>query len=57
MAERARRHGNEAAALRYHERARELEQRAQRVRNLVMAGWGAAEETPAQEPAATPEQG
>jgi len=58
MAERARRNGNESSALRFHARARELEGQAQQVRELVMAGWGAAEETPpAEETAATPDKG
>ena len=44
MADRARRHGMLSSAERYDERARELERQAQDVRNLVLAGVGAADE-------------
>jgi two-component system chemotaxis response regulator CheB len=44
MADRARRQRMSASADRYEERARELEQQAQQVRNLVLAGVGAANE-------------
>jgi two-component system chemotaxis response regulator CheB len=50
MAERARRHGMNAFADRYQGRATELDQHAQQVRSLVLAGVGAADE-PAEEPA------
>jgi len=45
MAERARRRRMNPSADRYEDRARELEQQAQEVRNLVLAGVGAATET------------
>jgi hypothetical protein len=51
LAERARSNGNDGSVRRYQERARELEHQAQQVRRLVMAAWGAAEETPAGEAA------
>jgi two-component system chemotaxis response regulator CheB len=44
MAERAGRQGMIATAERYHNRARELDAQAQQVRNLVLAGVGAAQE-------------
>jgi len=44
MAERASRRGMTASADRYQERARELEQHAQKVRTLLLAGVGAADE-------------
>jgi two-component system chemotaxis response regulator CheB len=50
MAERARRQGMKASADRYQGRATELDQQAQQVRSLVLAGVGAADE-PAEEPA------
>ncbi|HEY3162116.1 MAG TPA: chemotaxis protein CheB [Vicinamibacterales bacterium] len=49
MAERASRQGRASWAARCQDRARELEDQAQQVRNLVLAGAGAAEET--EEPA------
>jgi two-component system chemotaxis response regulator CheB len=45
MAERARRQRRPASAKRYEDRVRELEQQAQDVRNLVLAGVGDATET------------
>ena len=52
MADRSHRLGNLATAERYAERARELDAQAQEVRNLVLAGVGAAdEESTPQEPA------
>ena len=51
MAERARRNGRTTSAERFDERARELDEQAQQVRNLVLAGVGAAQEEIAEEPA------
>ena len=50
MAERAILNGNAVTAERYKKRARELDEQAQRVRNLVLGGVGSAEEE------ATPEE-
>ena len=49
MADRARRQGLASSADRYQDRAKELDEQAQQVRNLVLAGIGAAEEV--EEPA------
>ena len=51
MAERARRNGRTTSAERFQGRARELEEQAQQVRNLVLAGVGAAQEEMEEEPA------
>ena len=54
MAERASLRGHAAAAERYQHRARELDQQAQQVRNLVLTGVGAADEEST--PEETPEE-
>jgi len=55
MAERAMLNGNAVTAERYKKRARELDEQAQQVRNLVLGGVGSAEEeSTAEEP--TPEE-
>jgi two-component system chemotaxis response regulator CheB len=55
MAERAMLNGNAVTAERYKKRARELDEQAQQVRNLVIGGVGSAEEeSTAEEP--TPEE-
>ena len=54
MAERASLRGHDAAAERYQHRARELDQQAQQVRNLVLTGVGAADEEST--PEETPEE-
>ena len=56
MADRSHRQGNIATAERHADRARELDKQAQEIRNLVLAGVGAAEEEPAPEEPA-PEKG
>src|SRR5262249_51212936 len=55
MAERAMLNGNTRAAERYTRRARERDVQAGRVRNLVLAGVGSAEEEPTPEEP-TPEE-
>jgi len=55
MAERALLNGNTMTADRYQQRARELDEQASQVRNLVLAGVGAAEEESSSEEA-TPEE-
>ena len=54
MAERATRQGRTSFAARCRDRAQELDQQAQQVRNLVLAGVGAAEEATTEEPADEP---
>jgi two-component system chemotaxis response regulator CheB len=55
MAERAILNGKKTTAERYRKRARELDEQAQQVRNLVLAGTGAADEESAPEEAAPEE--
>jgi len=56
MAERATLNGNAITAERYTQRARELDAQAEQVRNLVLAGVGAAEEESPSAEEPTPEQ-